>query len=300
MKAIVLLRLIGPICLIGLMVGLINFLISSTVFAARGPGSGSVSVKASVGEFHLTISGYASPFASVTLYANGQLLSGTVADANGVFSFVGIPISRGNSSFCLTTIDVKRLGDSEACITTEPAASDISKTDLFLPPTLGLFRTQIGPGEEALVFGYSMPGSLVTLHFSNGKDLQITADSSGYYEFRIKNLEAATYKLSATALYQRKDSLLPTKTKELTVLTLQQKAVNRLEQLFTFPKNVLPTLSPLLVILLLIILLIILLLLLKKLFPNSFTSIGQKLQAIIPVHQHQRRKKLHHWWFVGY
>ena len=80
-------------------------------------------------------------------------------------------------------------------------------TDIFLPPTLGLSRTEIGENSEALAFGYTMPGAKVTLHLSNGQTLTTYADETGYYEFKIRGLKAGKYELYATAEYNNKESL---------------------------------------------------------------------------------------------
>jgi len=80
----------------------------------------------------------------------------------------------------------------------------------LLAANLGLSRKTVTEGGSATAFGYTMPGAKVTLHI-NGELLTTTADASGYYQFLLKSLKAGTYSLYATANYQQKDSLSPTK-----------------------------------------------------------------------------------------
>ena len=255
-------------------------------------------VAASVGDFYLNLSGYISPFASIVLTSDGIFLRATIADQYGNFSISQVLIRRGFSHFCLDAIDFRRIGESLTCLNIPPAQDSVTMKDLFLPPTLGLSRTQIAAGGEAVAFGYTMPGAIVTLDI-NGKKLVTTADSSGYYEFHLKNLKAGTYSLFASANYQSKDSLQPSK-------KLQLKALGWWEQFLAFLKELWRkflffltslALGPLWLVVPIIILIIILLL---KIWPEKFTFIYRNRLIEFFFEMFGRRKKLHHAWFMGY
>ena len=274
----------------------------SSVFAQTGTPSGNlrVDVSASVGEFLLTLSGVQSKNASIVLTSkDGTFLASTVADSSGNFSF-SVHIKSGFSGFCLTTIDFARLGDTTVCVDVEPAKGNIVMRGILLPPTLGISRTEIGVGAKALVSGYTMPGARVTINISNGLTITATADKNGYWEATIENLPVGKYDIFATASYQNTESLTPTKSKQITVISAPRKVVKEgvsflkasVEDLFNSLKN----LGGLFWIA--IVLVIAILILLRKLYPQAFAFPEIKMFAI--PWKFSKVKKLHHWWFVGY
>jgi len=255
-----------------------------------------VRVSARIGEFYLNLSGFASPFASILLSSNGVFYRSTVADANGFWAFKDILINRNFSSFCLQHIDYKNIGESTTCLNIPAAKTNIDKKDIFLPPTIGLQRSQIRAGGNAVVFGYTMPGSSVTIHLNNGKSYTVIADSTGYYELTLKNLPAGSYELYATAVYSGKPSENPSNTVKLVALSFLEQLLVWIKDFFKWLWRLLTGLGlgPLWLILPLIPLIIYFLI---KIWPEKFTSIYNSRVFIL---FHPRSKKLHHAWFVGY
>ncbi len=254
-------------------------------------------VSAKVGQYYLNLSGWISPYASVVLTSDGIFLRSTTADSKGNFYITGVLIKAGFSSFCLEAIDFKRLGDSYTCFKLKPAAGDITMKDIFLPPTLGLSRNEIGENEEAIAFGYTMPGAKVKLYLNNGQIIETTADSEGYYEFKLKNLKAGKYELYAMAEYQNKESLKPTKTLKLSSLSWWEMFLTYLKDIWDRIVKFIASigLGPLWIASPIIIAIIALVL---KLWPEKFTFIyNSKLLAFLP---RRKKKKLHHSWFMGY
>jgi hypothetical protein len=132
-----------------------------------------------------------------------------------------------------------------------------------------------------------MPKAKVTLHI-NGELLTTYADSTGYYEFVLKNLKAGNYSLYSTAEYKQKNSLDPTKKLQLESLSKPKQAANLVgnwwDQLLRFLKNWLW--NPLWLIIPILILIIILIRKLwGKQFPNPFK---------------RKNRLLHHYWWMGY
>ena len=259
--------------------------------------SASVEVSGTVGGLYLNVSGYISPYASIVLTSDGIFYRATVADKYGYFFISQILIKEGFSHFCLEAIDIKRIGESVTCFNFPPATGGINMKDLFLPPTLGLSRTEIGEGGTVIASGYSMPGAKVTIHLSNGKFLTTTADSTGYYEFKLENIKAGKYELYSTAEYNDKQSLEPTSRAKLTALTLWEQLWafinNTFDRIWRFLTSL--SLGPLWIGIPIIISIIILIL---KIWPEKFTFIyNNKLMALIPW---RRKKKLHHSWWMGY
>lgn len=283
-----------------LFITLVVFLLSSvqpvlavqTVSKPEDP----VRVSARIGDFYLNLSGYASPFASVILTSNGVFYRSTVADKNGFWSIKDIIISKNFNSFCLQHVDFKNIGESTTCFNIPPATGDIEKKEIFLPPTIGLQRSQITAGGNAVVFGYTMPNSTVTIHLQNGKTYTVTADETGYYELTLKNLPAGTYELYATANYNGKASENPSNTLRLVALSWWQQIIVWIKELFQWLWSVITGLGlgPLWLVLPLIPLIIFLII---KIWPEKFTAI---YDSRIFIMFNPRSKKLHHAWFVGY
>jgi hypothetical protein len=138
-------------------------------------GSLKTTIQATVGEFYLTLAGYIAPNASIVLTVDEVFARATVADRSGNFYITDTLIKRGTTKICLDAIDFKRIGESLACFNIPPVESSITIKEIFLPPTLGISRTEIAEGSNFTVFGYSMPGDLVTLYLSNGKTSATTS-----------------------------------------------------------------------------------------------------------------------------
>ncbi len=255
-----------------------------------------VGVQAHVGEYSLNLSGSASPFASIVMTSNGTFYRSTTADANGFWSLTNILVSKSFTSFCLQHIDFKNIGDSEACFTIPPVVGNVTKKDIFLPPTIGLQRSQIQAGGSAVIFGYTMPFSKVTIHLSNGESYDVTSDAAGYYELTIKNMKAGTYQLFATAVYNGQNSEAPSKTVTLTALSWWQMLLNFINDIIKWLRDTFSNLGlgPLLLLFPLIPLIIYLIL---KIWPDAFTSI---YDSRIFIFFNPKSKKLHHAWFMGY
>ena len=254
-----------------------------------------VTVSAHVGAYRLDISGLASPFASVILRSDGVFYRSTTADENGFWEIDDISINKNFSQFCLEHIDFRNLGSSIACFRVPPAKDDITRKDIFLPPTIGLQRSQITAGGNAVVFGYTMPHATVTVHLQNGKSYEVTADEHGYYELTLKNLAAGKYELFATAVYHGRHSENPTTTVKLTALSWWQQILEWIKNFFIWLWSILTGLGlgPLWFILLLIPLIIYLIV---RIWPEQFTFIYDS-QIYVFFH---KKKQLHHAWFVGY
>lgn len=259
-----------------------------------------IEVKATIGDYYLDLSGWISPFASVVLTTDGVFLRATVADQGGNFSISQVLIREGFSKFCLEAVDFKRLGTSFTCFNIPPAQGPIVMREIFLPPTLGLYRNEIAVGEKGIAFGYTMPGAEVTLNLSNGQKLTTRADSTGYYIFNIENLKAGTYELYATARYQNKDSLAPSKKLSLKALSLWERFIKYLREILDGIIEFFTSfaLGPLWLGLPILILIIILIL---KIWPEKFSWFYEsKLVFIFSKRFGKRRKLLHHYYFEGF
>lgn len=262
------------------------------------PGAFNSTVSATVGDFYLNITGYIAPFASIVLSTQGVYLRATTADQFGYFTISQVLIKRGLSSFCFDAVDFRRLGESYSCIDIPPAKAAVTLRDIFLPPTLGLSRSEIAEGSSTVARGYSMPGALVTLRV-NGQIYKTHADSTGYYQIVLQGVKAGIYKLDARANFQSKDSLEPSKKVILRSLSWWEQLIQWLANLWKRFTEFLTSLSlgPLWLAIPIIILIIILIL---RIWPERFTFIYKSKIMIIFAKAFKRHKPLHHSYFVGY
>ena len=283
------------ICLFAYLLIVYCFTALPSYAAKKAPET--IKIQGTVGSAYLNVSGYISPFASVVLTSDGVFYRATVADKYGNFSISQILIKEGFSHFCLEAIDIKRIGESYTCFNFPPAKGSVDMKDIFLPPTLGLSRTEIGEGGSVIAAGYTMPWAKVSLHLNNGKLLTVSADGSGYYEFKLENIKAGKYELYSTAQYNDKQSLEPTSRAKLTSLTLWQQLWANICDIFNKIWRFFTSLSlgPLWIGIPIIISIIILVL---KIWPEKFTFIyNNKLISMLPG---RKKKKLHHAWWMGY
>lgn len=248
-----------------------------------------VQIQAAVGEFFVTFEGYASPFASIVITTDGQILRSTTADETGKWTIPEARVKRGFSSFCVTTIDFKRLGESEACMEIEPIYVSSTIYDIFLPPTIGLFRKQVRVGQEAIIWGYSMPNSRVTIRINDNETITLTADAAGYYEYRFEPERAGSYRLKATAVYQGLTSLEPTKDVILEAQTIPQEAVGKVGEGLGRLRNLFSS-TIFWFILIFLLLTGIIIFLIHKLYPGFFPYLFDFLK--------KKSKPLHDDWLI--
>jgi len=248
--------------------------------SAPTPQSSNTNVSARVGQYYLNLSGIVAPYASLSIIVDNTTLTSTVADSTGKFSFSKIPITAGLTGFCLDAVDFKRLGESYTCFTIPAANSDITINNIFLPPTLGLERKEINQGEDAVIWGYGVPGAAITIHISNGKTFQVMADAQGYYQLHVKIAKAGKYELYADETYQNQSSKIPDRKTLLLALSLTQQAGNKAGQA---AKNIYQVLSgfPWTALFIIIPLFILIIIWLKRLKPEWF---------LIPVWKKKRKR----------
>lgn len=185
--------------------------------------SGSAIVNATVGQFFLNVTGYQSPNASVIIETtSGIFLESTTADGDGYFTISNVLINDTLPGFCFRAVDFKRIGESESCIEIKDVITeDKIYNDIFLPPSIGLSRKVISEGENADIYGYSMPNGEIRIT-KDEEIITMQADETGYYEFTFENAPAGTYSFQSRGSLSGVDSLEPKNKATLEVLTFQE------------------------------------------------------------------------------
>lgn len=260
-----------------------------------------VSVGAQIGQFTANISGFIAPYASVVMTIDDVVVRSTVADANGNFYISQIAIKGGFDHYCLTAEDVKSLGQSKACFTFTGVTGNYTKTGIFLPPTLGLYKKEVNVGQAAKAWGFSMPGATVTLHLSDGRTLTVTADATGYYEFDPKFDKPGEYELFADASYHKQASENPVDKVKLKALSLTQQVGKVIQK---GGKSIWDLLGgPFGFLLIAIPIIILIIILLRKLLKGRPVPAKPGVKPIKPKTPFDflfKSHKLHHSWYFGY
>ena len=204
----------------------------SPIFAATTSAtqSGTITTSATIRGNTFTISGFTSPFASVVVTASSQFIVSTTADAQGNFS-APATLPKDMTALCLDTVDFKRLGSSQACI-------DIATTNpigLFLPPTIGLLSTSVDAGQNATIYGYSLPRSTVVITPQNlpseNQKYTLITDDAGYYSYTVESVPAGTFVFSAVGEVLGAQSLPPTGGVELKALSLFEQTAETAQEI---------------------------------------------------------------------
>lgn len=255
------------------------------------PGNEPANITAQVGDYFVNITGYASPNASIAMSdPNGQFLRSTVANDQGYFSITSLTVKKGQSGFCFDTVDFRRLGDSQGCLSFAPITQPRNFNNIYLPPTIGVFKKTINAGEQGLIYGYSMPGANVNLSINTKQTVNITSDAAGYYEYKFPKVPAGKYNLLASGVYNQDKSLAPKKGTTLTALSLTQRATSTIAETGKQTSKLVTTSTFAFLLLLLLLLLIIIgLIILIRRYGHVFIA------------DHPNRgRPLHHDWYLDF
>ena len=264
---------------------------ATVVYSANTPVSKGAVVNATVGGFYLSITGYQSPYASILITTqNGQFISSTTADSKGYFTISNVLINEAISEICLQAVDFKRLGESYSCINLSSEVTNaLVYKDIFLPPTIGLSKKIINAGQNAIIYGYTMPNGTVYLTIED-KIITLTADSNGYYQYTYENVKAGVYRLSASGELHGIKSLAPMKDATLEVLSLPAQVTTTAQAIAQDVKKKIP-------------IDLALLLLIGLVFLTAIGILLYKLRFrlwVIFIDFLRRRKKMHHDWVLDF
>jgi len=260
-----------------------NISYAQTTLIPEKAQSGSAVVTATVGDKYLNVNGYQSPNASIVIQTtSGIFLESTTADGNGYFSITNILITDDFPGFCFTAIDFRRIGESESCVDiTKVVTESQTYSDIFLPPTIGLSRKLIAEGEDAQIFGYSMPQAQVDIEFE-GESVTLQADETGYYEFIYEDVPAGVYAFSSKGKLDGIDSLEPKNKAILEVLTLQEQIRQDLTGFIEDVERKFP--GAIILLSLLILLIALLIALIWKTKPKFIYAFFDKFKKRYPMH----------------
>jgi hypothetical protein len=273
---------------------ILMFVLYATPIVASSVSPATINrIEARVGEYSLTVTGYASQNASINIKTNNLLMASTTAGADGSFSFMNLPIKKGLDSICFDVIDIARIGRSTSCIRVQPANGDILLKDIYLAPTIGLEKSSITEGSSGLVYGFTMPNASIDIKMNNGSRLTTRSDQLGKYSYTVGNLPVGTYEMTSLGTYHGSKSLNPTSGVTLEVLTSSIAFTNQAVGLRRSLVNWLPW-----ILLAIPVTGLGSFLLIKKYRPQWLSFVEQS--RVYRWLLRKFRRDLHHAWFVGY
>lgn len=222
------------------------------------------SISAIVGYGQITIEGYTSPEANITLTSSQANLSLKTVKANneGYFKFKDVIFPQNPGELWLQATDIQGLTTPPLAIP-EPTTKTTSISGLILPPTLSQTNGQFKQNSRSLSFGRAIPNSQVEIYVFQTKEsswfkrllsslslapkkawaqneeylslLSIKTDQDGYFSFDLPNQGSQTYRYYAGNIFQ--DNFSPKSN------ILSFRVLNLIEaiyqQIITFAANIL-------------------------------------------------------------
>lgn len=183
-------------------------------------------VSATVGENFLTLAGWTSPAALVSLTNSlGSLSTQTLADSTGFFLFKFIFLPNKIGELSLMAQDTNGLASTPLFLPEPPSNQDVFIENVLLPPTLSLAKGEILPNETAFAAGKAFPSSKVLVYlYSDPKTslwakireliikavsaktapiLEVESDNGGDFEFNLPSIEPADLKIFVASIYKK-------------------------------------------------------------------------------------------------
>ena len=170
-----------------------------------GSGGGITSPIATV-----VLSGTVFPGAKLTLLKDGIISTTLIANIDGTFQITINNLNFGNYQFSIYSEDpTGQVSASHVLNVSAFTSQPYIYSGIVIPPTLSASGLLVKIDDTYSVFGYSAPGSTVTLLGPSGSGLgSSVADSSGLYRISLTaNLAPGIHSLRATANLNGRTSL---------------------------------------------------------------------------------------------
>ena len=153
----------------------------SAVVSSGGGGGGGV------GGGGITFSGFTSPNSTVTLLRDGGIVTSTVANTAGLFSFGSSSQSLGYHTYLIFASDTGGLATSLVSFPLTITSTSQSITDIVLPPTISTSPYQVKKGDSVSISGQAAPNSNVSLKLRTPASFNTTvkAGSDGKYSYLL-------------------------------------------------------------------------------------------------------------------
>lgn len=193
---------------------------SGTIAGIQNQQTIDVKVTATIGDSHLTLYGYTSPQALVTLEGMG-ILDHSYADNEGYFQFSTLFLSNSSREACLSSKDPLGRLSSPVCLPPFPAGNDVSVGPVIMPPTLSLNSQNYYMGDQVILSGQAIPNTEVSLSvFGNNNEtsnfalirpveaftfpeLKVKSDEKGNFSITLPSSNPNRFRLFAQANFMK-------------------------------------------------------------------------------------------------
>lgn len=157
-------------------IGLLGLFVAQRVSADTNVG-----VTIGVGDTTLTIAGYASPQAFVTVRDGAATVGTTQADAAGVFSVDLSAQAAGTHQYVITAEDINNVTSDAASLFVSLTEHSHNSASIFLPPSFTL-PTQVNYAQPIHIAGSTVPNVTVSI-VVDGHTNDVVADGNGQWSF---------------------------------------------------------------------------------------------------------------------
>ena len=151
----------------------------------------------------ITLSGYTSPGAFVTVLEGASVVSTGTSTGNGFFSFPLTGLNPGDHTFQVSSTDALSRTTSQSVVETFLLTSSVTTvSNLLLSPTLSLDKTSITPGETLTISGLARPSSQVDIFTESPlSNYTVDTDSNGAYSLTLQSSDTQGYVVGQHRVY---------------------------------------------------------------------------------------------------
>lgn len=160
----------------------------------------------------VTLSGWSSPFSTVTVLKDGKSQAIIQAKGDGSFQTNVSGLERGTYTFLTYTEDAeKRRSAAFSSTLSLSQGSNNTISNIIVPPTIALEKEEVEIGEDVLVSAATVPSSIVELYvrkqskpfsLGNAKKYTATSTASGAWDITIAGADMVkgTYEVKARTI----------------------------------------------------------------------------------------------------
>ncbi len=143
----------------------------------------------------LSISGFTSPNAFITLVEGPSVLGTTVSGGTGFFNFFLTALAPGNHSYKITGTDTQGRNTSQSTLNLYLLGANLTTvTSILLSPTISLDKTAINPGDTITMSGSTEPNNQINLFVEAPlKSYTVTADTNGNWTYTIPGTDTTSF-----------------------------------------------------------------------------------------------------------
>ncbi|OGY45594.1 MAG: hypothetical protein A2744_04155 [Candidatus Buchananbacteria bacterium RIFCSPHIGHO2_01_FULL_44_11] len=155
----------------------------------------------------VTFSGTAYPGAKITIIekderAERPVRQEPVTTDSGNFSVTYRGIFQSEYSYGLVIEDKEGRKTQAQFYTIDTVSNSLTQKDIFLPPTVGLYRTAVTKGDFIKIIGYASPGNTVLVQLEKDISYKVNVDDAGKYQVLINTARLSFGKHSFRAKQQ--------------------------------------------------------------------------------------------------